>query len=653
METMDAMSPLIEGGKSKRKRKVKMYKDRKSYFINDPNGKKIRFKSKLGANELIKFLVMYLKPRRKHKGTTKEKKTSVSDIAIARSLASNDSKMTALVDQNRQLNAIFSKENVSKEIPNLKNMSKQEKLKFIQENEDLKEVVDTIKDGFNSLTNEAETHKKQRKALLEAKRAELLKKRDDEIDKRIREIDIHDMRRQYRTTVPKNTASLKPQRITRASKNELIPELREMGAFDFIIDELKNADQTDFNHIADELRQLDGVVDEGKGRGKSDKNAGTTDRELNHLMRNHPEFLGCISADEVSKILPYISRRGRHCFIINTDPSHKDGEHWQAVYADARPSGSNSIEFYDSYGDEPSKKLMADLNRINIKLRAVKPIQVKINRIRHQNDKSSNCGEFCCKFLIDRLNGVPFSKATGFDDSAKREKDIEKWKRKYKKFKYLKGRGIGDVVNEVKDRIDGFLTAQRGNASPAFRNMMSKLHAVPIKAITIFRKPLTGIIQKLANWFSLGKYQENIKRMDYDDVYHLGMIILLESGVLLKLDKSEVVNLVQLKTMDKGIQMEQVPANIMPKGLVLGDMLTNGIKEAGSVEKYFDYDPINNNCQYFVKYCLKGNGMWNSTIEKFVWQDPKEILRGMDGLAKEAQGITDFAGRLDILLNGR
>ena len=51
-----------------------------------------------------------------------------------------------------------------------------------------------------------------------------------------------------------------------------------------------------------------------------------------------------------------------------------------------------------------------------------------------QSDNSSNCGWFCCAFLIDRFRGKSFSEATGYDDRIKinhinkDEKEIERLK---------------------------------------------------------------------------------------------------------------------------------------------------------------------------------------------------------------------------------
>jgi len=65
-------------------------------------------------------------------------------------------------------------------------------------------------------------------------------------------------------------------------------------------------------------------------------------------------------------------------------------------------------------------------------LKMLKPstgLKLKENRVIAQSDNSSNCGFFCCRFLMDRFRGKSF--ATGYDDKqkineiTKNEKEIE------------------------------------------------------------------------------------------------------------------------------------------------------------------------------------------------------------------------------------
>ena len=161
-------------------------------------------------------------------------------------------------------------------------------------------------------------------------------------------------------------------------------------------------------------------------------------------MSKFKDYKGTIMRDQIKKILPYVTPQSRIAFIINTANHHEEGEHWTAVYIDGRngPESSNSLEWYDSFGRPMPKDILDDCKLI---LRFMKPetiLKIKENRVIHQSDNSSNCGWFCCRFLIDRFRGKSFSEASGFDDKVKidaskqNEKDIEKMKDS-KPFNYI------------------------------------------------------------------------------------------------------------------------------------------------------------------------------------------------------------------------
>ncbi len=150
-------------------------------------------------------------------------------------------------------------------------------------------------------------------------------------------------------------------------------------------------------------------------------NGGLYNDQINQIMSKFQDFKGTIMKDEIKKLLPNIQPQSRLAFIINTDTSDKPGSHWQAIYIDGRsgPESSNSLEFYDSFGRSIPSDVLEDCKLI---LKILKPetiLKVKENRVIMQSDDTSNCGWFCCRFLIDRFRGQSFSSATGFDEKQK------------------------------------------------------------------------------------------------------------------------------------------------------------------------------------------------------------------------------------------
>lgn len=120
--------------------------------------------------------------------------------------------------------------------------------------------------------------------------------------------------------------------------------------------------------------------------------------ELTHILTEDnftkPNFIGVFAADHV----PTNAFKSPMCFIANTDPSWKPGGHWLAIFVDY----DGSIEFFDSYGQDPIKyhhRIYAFLNQYE---------NYKFNQKQLQSSLSSTCGQFCLYFLLWRCRGVKF-----------------------------------------------------------------------------------------------------------------------------------------------------------------------------------------------------------------------------------------------------
>ena len=136
--------------------------------------------------------------------------------------------------------------------------------------------------------------------------------------------------------------------------------------------------------------------------------------------------------------------------------------------------------------------------------------------------------------------------------------------------------------------------------------------------------------------------------MNYDDVFHLFANIELDDGSVYLFEKNEVIKIVpSYKT---GRDHMTVPR--IPKDLTVGQLLFNGETLAGTHDWYV-YSPSKNNCQRFIKYMLMGSGMLSPELEKFIMQDAGALIAGLPGISQRfAQGVTDFARKINILLHG-
>ena len=151
--------------------------------------------------------------------------------------------------------------------------------------------------------------------------------------------------------------------------------------------------------------------------------------EIDAMMRSFPRnaYLGTYPANFM-KFLPERLPKV-FSFVMNTDQAGKPGKHWVAVRVDTR--NDNVVEYYDSFGEEPSKHFMKQLNKLVNKLDVPVYLKLKINRIKDQNVNTNNCGWHAMSFIIDRNLGHPFRECTGFDDSQNGEGRIDTLKNKF------------------------------------------------------------------------------------------------------------------------------------------------------------------------------------------------------------------------------
>jgi hypothetical protein len=196
-----------------------------------------------------------------------------------------------------------------------------------------------------------------------------------------------------------------------------------------------------FKHNRDLLKEFmiklqDKIIGKNKQEGSGNKQEGLYDDQIENIMNKYKDkgYVGVYASDQLNKV-PIKRRLG---FIMNTDPLSKPGKHWVAVYIDARPSGDQSVEYYDSYGDEPTNSTMKYIKSIVDKLNPDVYLKFKVNRIKQQSVSSDNCGYFAMRFLMDRFNDKEFKDCSGYSDVIKSEKKIRKFKESLnKKFTFL------------------------------------------------------------------------------------------------------------------------------------------------------------------------------------------------------------------------
>ena len=166
--------------------------------------------------------------------------------------------------------------------------------------------------------------------------------------------------------------------------------------------------------------------------------------------------------------------------------------------------------------------------------------------------------------------------------------------------------------------------------------IINKIGNEKINKITVNRTPLSKVLKFLLNLTSLGQVNEKMKNTPYDTLYHLFMVITTSSGSYV-IEKNEVIKIYKARYVTKDTETLFVPSD---DGLTLNTML-NKTKNVMR-EKFFTYQPTNNNCQEFVLQLLVSNNLNSDVLEKFVLQDVSSLFENNPQFRKIVTTTTDI-----------
>jgi hypothetical protein len=200
-----------------------------------------------------------------------------------------------------------------------------------------------------------------------------------------------------------------------------------------------------------------------------------------------------------------------------------------------------------------------------------------------------------------------------------------KWKIEYK-----------DWTTEVLQLLE-----ERTRMPLEVRKMCDKFSNSPIQAISVFRTPIEAGINQLLTALT----EKQMKKLNYDDLYHTGFIITCE-GQLIRLERNQTVSNEIIRHTDMK-DLEQRPITL-PKTINYSDFIATAMHDDPN---FWTYNPIKNNCQIFVLRCLERNNVIISDdLYQFIYQDAAEMLSKNPSLRRFATGVTSIANRVDNLI---
>lgn len=193
---------------------------------------------------------------------------------------------------------------------------------------------------------------------------------------------------------------------------------------------------------------------------------------------------------------------------------------------------------------------------------------------------------------------------------------------------------IKDPVGYVKD-LTTLIPTRLNNRS---RATLEKYGNDDITYIQLCRTPLAKGLTGAINVISMGKLNEAKEKLGYDKLYHLFLLATTSAGQI-RMEKNEVINITDESDVKSNTEFFSLT---VAKPIKVFQFVENCRNLMGD-EAWFSYDPLNNNCQIFIRALLKSNDLLTPDAEKFIMQDSQAIKETMGSIApKIMRKITDL-----------
>lgn len=162
----------------------------------------------------------------------------------------------------------------------------------------------------------------------------------------------------------------------------------------------------------------------------------------------------------------------------------------------------------------------------------------------------------------------------------------------------------------------------------------------PIRILKIGRTPINKNITLFLNMISNKKFDEAQKEANYDNFFHLFLII----NDKYKLEKNQLIKASNYKKDENEENfMIPIPQNV---NLSINNLLNNVKINKDNV--IGNYDAFKNNCQDFLINILTPMGLIDSNIIQFIKQDTGTLIKKMPEYTKKLSNLlTDMGAQLD------
>ena len=216
----------------------------------------------------------------------------------------------------------------------------------------------------------------------------------------------------------------------------------------------------------------------------------------------------------------------------------------------------------------------------------------------------------------------------------------------------LEGDGLWDDAKSfVKERVkSAFARGPRTSASTRFQKFLDKNEDHKVVKVQLGRKPIVPLVHKAMDFLSAGRFSKAQKAKNYDQVFHNYILVTLDDGRVIKLEKNETVI---EKAATKGDFSNEV-WDIPLKGrtdLTMKKMVETA--STGNEKRFYKYRADSDNCQRFTRDLIEKNGLLPADDPKHVQvQDAKSLVNSLPGGSFIPNAVTDLASIGDRALYG-
>ena len=172
----------------------------------------------------------------------------------------------------------------------------------------------------------------------------------------------------------------------------------------------------------------------------------------------------------------------------------------------------------------------------------------------------------------------------------------------------------------------GALLGAKLDFSNKIKNILKIYGDKKIRSIRIGRRPIDSRVEKAFNIISLGKWAKLRKDYYYDTLFHLFLILTLDDGTVLSLEKNSIVTMTQDDPRCALKNVECIDIEYPTDSITVNDLVQKPLDRIGK-EKFFVYSPFEQNCQQFVSEILKTFDLLTEKAKKFIYQDITELVQ--------------------------